>query len=137
MFVDSQAYGTNSDVTLYCFDDGTTGQANQIDTRIVSGTAYRARVRSNAVSTSDINPGLFTLGAAVKLGHVYRLDDCAASINGMSAVVDTLGALPLGEMNNVKLGYRGSGATTGATIYRRLTYWPQRLPDDTLQTITV
>jgi hypothetical protein len=136
VFADSQAYGTSSDVTLYCFDDGTTGEANQIDTRIVSGTSYRARVRSNAVSTSNINPGSFTLGASVKLGHVYRLDDCAASINGMSAVVDTSGALPLGEMNNLKLGYRGSNAKTGATIYRRLTYWPTRLPNETLQTIT-
>jgi hypothetical protein len=137
LFFHSQNYSTLSDTTLYCIDDGTTGQANQIDARIVSGVDYRARVRSSGSSSSDIDPGpSFAIGEAVKLSHAFKVNNFAASQNGLAAVVDTSGAMPAVDGTNLELNKRGSGDVQGRILIRRLTYWPARLPNETLQTIT-
>jgi len=137
IYVQSTNFGNPSDTTLFCLDDGTTGQQNQIDTRLSAGIDYRVRVRSNAVSVSDIDPGpSFALGDSVKLAQVYKVNDYAASQNGLTAVTDTSGAMPLTSQTNLKLNKRGSGNTVGHTCFERITYWQTRLSNDTLKTIT-
>jgi hypothetical protein len=137
VFFHSQNYSTLSDTTLYCFDDGATNQANQVDTRIGSGIFYRARVRSNAVSVADIDPGSpFDLGSPIKLAHAVKENDFAAARSGLNAVTDSSGAMPLTDLTNLKLNRRGTSNVQGRIFIRRITYWPTRLSNDTLQTIT-
>jgi hypothetical protein len=137
VFFHSQTYSTLSDTTLYCFDDGTTNQANQVDTRIGSGIFYRARVRSNAVSVADIDPGSnFDLGSPIKLAHAVKENDFAAARSGLNAVTDSSGAMPLTDRTNFKLNQRGTSGIQGRIFIRRIIYWPRRLTNTQLQNLT-
>ena len=70
----------------------------------------------------------------LKSGFSYKENDIAASSNGLTPLVDTSATLPTVDRLFIgKVGF--SGTELNGTI-RRLTYWPTRLGNDTLQTIT-
>ena len=55
--------------------------------------------------------------------------------NGAAVVTDTSGTVP--AVSQLRIGDRQDGVRTHNGTIRRLTYWPTRLSNDTLQTITV
>jgi len=61
----------------------------------------------------------------------YALDNYAYTVNGASAVIDTSATVP--SVNCISIGV---GLSTLCGHIRRLTYWPSRLPNATLQQIT-
>jgi len=66
----------------------------------------------------------------------YKLNDFAATSNGAVPAGDLAGNVPTGLTT---LGLGGSPYTSSVPLnghLRRLTYWPARLPNETLQTIT-
>ena len=73
---------------------------------------------------------------ASKAALAYKTDDFAVSANGLTVQTDTLGIVPtvtqldIGQMSTA--GYNRIGAGT----FSRLTYYPTRLPDATLQELT-
>ena len=78
-----------------------------------------------------------TVGAFNKLSTAYKVDNFAAVRNGGTVGTDTLGSVPI-SVSQMNLGTNTSGTSSSyinGTI-RRLTYWPQRLPNATLQEIT-
>jgi hypothetical protein len=73
------------------------------------------------------------LGATMRAAGAYRLNDFSCSVNEVQATPDTSGTVP--TVTQATIG------TAQATTYnngpiRRLTYWPTRLPNSTLQSIT-
>ncbi|MFO0007739.1 MAG: hypothetical protein ACK559_42155, partial [bacterium] len=78
-------------------------------------------------------------GLTHRVAGVYKVDDFAISANGGSAAVDISGSAPTTTaISQMTIGGVRDGNTLGilnGTI-RRLTYWPQRLPNSTLQQIT-
>jgi hypothetical protein len=68
-----------------------------------------------------------------KVAGAYKIDDFALVLNAETAAIDTSGNVPSG-INLARIGTDGSNSYTG-TI-RRLTFWPQRLPNSTLQAVT-
>ena len=64
----------------------------------------------------------------------YRVNDYARSYNGAAPTTDTSGNLPVG-IDRLGIGSNNSVSQLNGHI-RRLVYWPQRLPNITLQTIT-
>jgi hypothetical protein len=75
-------------------------------------------------------------GIAAKTATSYKVDSFNASANGGAIISDASGLVPVG-ITRVSLGFEnvGGGAYVNGTI-SRLTYWPTRLSNDTLQTIT-
>ena len=66
----------------------------------------------------------------------YKLDDLACSSSGSAVVTDSTASMPSGVAYlNIGANPAGSAVFLNGTICR-LTYWPQRLPNSTLQTIT-
>jgi hypothetical protein len=68
-----------------------------------------------------------------RLAITYRADDFAACVNGGAVRADTAGIVPI--VNNLRIGDRFGNSTLNGTI-RRLTYWPHRLDNNTLQELT-
>lgn len=62
----------------------------------------------------------------------YAINDFASSLNGETPAVDTLGSVPSG-INLLQI----SAAENISGTISRLTFWPQRLPNSTLQNITL
>jgi hypothetical protein len=86
-----------------------------------------------AVDTySSTSANRFTNNVSSKICGAYKVDNFAMSTNGQGTRNDTLGQVPSG-LNELLIG-NGDGIWNG-TI-RRLTYWPSRLPNATLQQIT-
>jgi hypothetical protein len=74
-----------------------------------------------------------TAGSQFAMGYAFKQNDFAASRNGGSVATDVSGNLP--TTNRLAIGSSGSGFQLNGTI-RRLVFWPQRLPNSTLQSIT-
>jgi hypothetical protein len=75
------------------------------------------------------------VNARSRIGYGYKVDDFFQVLNGTTSAADTSGAVP----SNIDL--LDIGKVEGAAIYsnapiRRLTYWPTRLSNSTLQSIT-
>lgn len=125
-----------SDSTLFCVDDGTTGQANQIDVRSTGSVSTRCRVRSSSVSVADMNTGTVGVGAAVKVAFAVKASDFAAVAN-VNALQTTLsGAMPATTMTQLIFGRRGTTGVTMIGHWRSLQYYNSRLSNTQLQALT-
>jgi len=71
--------------------------------------------------------------ASLKMSGGIGIDNFAAFANAVSLGVDYSGTLP--SVDRLNIGALSTGNYLNGTI-RRLTYWPTRLPNETLQTIT-
>ena len=95
----------------------------------------RAVVTSGGVSQWDVQFSAVTANAAGKFALTAQAADFAAVNNGGTVSAQTSGLMPTG-VSQLGIGVdSGLAAPLSGTI-RRLTYWPQRLPNSTLQTIT-
>jgi hypothetical protein len=89
------------------------------------------------VTTGGVNQATFPLainsGANNKAALAYATNDFNAGVNGVSGTNDTVGTVPVVDRLSI-----GSvlNAEPSCSYVRRLTYWPARLPNETLQTIT-
>ncbi len=113
-------------------NDGTSN--NRIENGFLTSTLAGFEVVTGGVGQVGAypNPGS-TLTR--RLGTCYRANDFAASVNGTSVNTDTSGSLP--TVDRLRIGDRtGSPANALFGTIRRLTYWPQRLSNATLQQIT-
>jgi hypothetical protein len=124
-----------TDSTLYNIDDGTTGQANQIDVRLLSSAALRARVRSAAGSSCDLNPGVFAVGADAKLSFGYKRNDFGSAIDGGVAVTDTAGEVPATTMIRLTFGQRGTTGVQCVLHLKSFTYYSVKHSSSVLQTL--
>jgi len=106
----------------------------------ISGTnSYRLRNASGQYNTdgnsgSSLLAGTVTTGIA-RIGAAFSVGSNALSVNGAVAAADALSPDTTGS-TTFSIGNRpGNDRAINGTI-RRLTYWPQRLSNPTLQSIT-
>jgi hypothetical protein len=91
--------------------------------------AGRGLVQTNIQTSNSV-----TNGQLAKIAAGYETNNFAVVLNSGSVVTDTSGTLP--TSNQLGIGRRlDSPVYLNGTI-NRLTYWPTRLSNDTLQTIT-
>ena len=97
---------------------------------------------SNTLDVAVISGGTDTFGGNTPtltaqeylIGFGYRADNSGVSANGSAITVDSAVTLP--TVSQLDVGARaGSSQILNSTI-KRLTYFPTRLPDNTLQSIT-
>jgi hypothetical protein len=124
--------GRSSIRTLRSFSDGTS--SNRWDA-FVSGTSeVNNRI---VIGGAQNNPGSLASSVGNLLTkHVIAvgLPNAIAACNGTLATPNTSSAVP--SVNRLIVGADSIGGTPLTGTIRRLTYWPQRLPDTTLQAIT-
>ena len=90
-------------------------------------------VSSSSVVASPENT-VVAITSPSRIAAAYALDDYAMSINGAAVVTDNSGALPSG-VNQMSIGSQLSNEFVNGYI-QRISYYPVRLPNSTLQALT-
>jgi hypothetical protein len=117
---------------FYNITDGTIN--NSIGTYQHTSGIYGALSTGGTAITPDPSV-IFTpvSGAAAKHALAVKTSDTRAAYNGTLSAAQTTTVMPV--VNQLAIGQRVTGNRMTGTI-RRLTYWPQRLSNSTLQAIT-
>jgi len=100
-------------------------------------TSSQKRVRVRDAASADqasLALGASSSGSRTRIAAAIKANDFAASLDGGTAVTDTSGTVPTVVL--MEIGCAPTGVTLGTQLHRRLTYWPTRLADTTLQAIT-
>ena len=127
--------GANVFPYILQIDGGTNDNRISYDNSVLSnGYRYNLPCQSGGVSQGELNQFGFASGAA-RWASAFRTNDFALAINLAPSVVSTRtsGTLP-NVMTQLRIGF-GFGKQFTGTI-RRLTYFPVRLANETLQRIT-
>jgi hypothetical protein len=111
--------GTANDSYLF----GWVAGASELRSRLFSGGALQYQFAFTGVTITNFN----------KLATSYKTNDCAASLNGASALTDTSAVLPV--VNQMTLHIDGSSDPVTATI-RKIAYYPKRLADAEIVALT-
>jgi len=118
--------------SVFALSDGTTNNRITVYKRANADISTRLDVSTSGSSVAFINAGTFSVSNLIATS--YRVDDFAISLNGLTPGTDTLGAVP--TISRLNIGsYADSTFPLNGTI-RRLVYFPQRLPNNTLQAIS-
>ena len=101
----------------------------------LTSSQKRVRVR-DAASADQASLGLggSSSGSRTRIAAAIKANDFAASLDGGAALTDTTGTVPTVVL--MEIGSAPSGVTLGTQLHRRITYWPVRLPNTSLQAIT-
>lgn len=123
----------SSATSLATIGDGTANER-----MIVNAATNRAgtgwRVVDGGVDQCDINiTSSFSAGQSVKTIGAYAVNDFAVCQNGGTVGTDVSGTLP--TVNALYIGTNGAAAYTNSYI-QRISYYPVRLPNSTLQALT-
>lgn len=119
---------------------GNTAIASFFQAAAPSTNRHSIRQGNSIITTAGSQVANFTNQTAAvntrsKIAYGYKVDDFFQILNGTTSASDTSGAVP------ASIDQLDIGKVEGASIYsngpiRRLTYWPSRLPNSTLQEIT-
>jgi hypothetical protein len=120
---------------IFMFDDGVPN--DRWEARFSSGvgfSSWKAGVQDGAASAGvPLNPAINLKLAAANQSNNAAI---ASNVAGGSFGSDTGGSTMTAGITTLRIGsYLGIATFTNGPI-RRLTYWPQRLPNSTLQSIT-
>jgi hypothetical protein len=126
VFADAQTASASAN-GITSLNDGTNNEAINL---YRTATSAVFQVRDGNVTQAFISG---TVPAGFKMSCGIGANNFAAFGNAVSLGVDTLGTLPTVDRLNV--GSLSAGNLINGTI-RRLTYWPTRLPNSTLQVVT-
>ena len=136
-YVECAVAQPNSGGNQFAFRVSDNGYSNSIAWNI-SATGYAA-LSTSAGGVFDglaSGPVPLTANASAKFAAGYQANNLAISLAGAAPVVDTSATIPAG-LNRADIGSDHAGANrVKAGTIRRLTYFPQRLPNTTLQAIT-
>jgi hypothetical protein len=120
---------------IAALNDNTTN--NRVDLRIQSGgSSFVSFISNGGVSQATlINSGTYVPNTTYRSVVGYALDNFARVTNGGSLAVDSSGTVPSG-INRLYIGLLDAGTNPLNGTIRRLTYWPRRLGNEVLQSIT-
>jgi len=113
------------------FTDGTSNNAMQ--QYLLANTAAMDSYVSNSWQGSGATTITFVADQQFNVASTIQTDSGVTAANGALGTVDTSYGIP--TVDRLLIGQSRSSDNTNGTI-RRLTYWPTRLSNDTLQTIT-
>jgi len=99
----------------------------------VSG-ALRGETFVGGAQQSSVNIGSIAVGQKQSATYGYKLNDFAAARNGVLGTPDTSGSLPSPDRLMIGCAF-ASGQQLSGTI-ERLTFWPRRLDNSILQSLT-
>jgi hypothetical protein len=125
--------GLASFPTQLAITDGST--ANQISLYTFTN-GYYSNIRSGGVAQGD--PSVLatsTVGAQYKFATGIEANNAIACLNGTLGIADTSITMPVG-VNQMRIGAGATGGAYSNTWIRRITYYPRRLSNAELVSIT-
>ena len=142
------AWYNQSEGTFVCGFDTVEAAATQGNVFEVGDGTWNERMNAFVSSTPTINwvvtdggvqvvnfsTGSYVVGNVAKVGTTYALNSFAGSLNGGTPGTDTSGTLP--TVNALYIGREGAGGASLNGHIRSLRYYPARLTNAQLQTLT-
>ena len=116
------------------FNDGTNSNVIQV-TRNPSSAKARMSVVVGGVAQAADDATTWTLNTNTKVALAYAVNDFAIVANGGAATTDTSGTLP--TVTSLLLGSQSGTVSFLNGYLRRITYYPRRLANADLQSLTV
>jgi len=131
VFVDFQLNTVSVNNLAFSINDNSFANRQAIYTPTTTSLRYRS-ITSN---TNDVAISFVTIaGGRRKAVGAYKVNDFAFALDTGDFQTDTSAAVPPATQLNI--GSEFNGAASLNNTIRRFTYWPARLPNETLQTIT-
>jgi hypothetical protein len=135
MFASSLIARQNTDAGLVFFElsNNTVNQRFLTFGRSTGSSGFS--VNAGGVSQADLNSGVvITANTPLKMAGAYAANNFGASFNGGDTLTDIAGSLPTG-INQAAIGVGTTGTILNGTI-ARVTFWPTRLSNTTLQRLS-
>ena len=117
---------------VFSFNDGT--NTNTIEIYQTSASNPAAQITATTLQASWTTSG-FTVGASTREVLGYQLNNSNTSFNGSTEITDTVCTMPT-ALTQARIGDRQDGLRNLNGTIKRLTYWPTRLANPTLVSIT-
>jgi hypothetical protein len=117
------------------FEFNNNSEAERFFSGFNTTTTLQTLVQDNSVIQANLTQAVPGPVSASKIAASYRLDDLGIVANGGAVSSDTQCTLPTPTQLTIGYSTSGGNSTLNAPI-RRLTYWPRRLDNFTLQSIT-
>ena len=120
---------------IYSITDGATGDEIRLfKTAVSDSISHGIQDSVNGTTSNLFGNTNSSFGQLFKTAHAFAANDVNRAVGGILSSADTSATLPV--VNQIRIGQK-INSTFFANLYlSRLTYWPERLPDATLQTIT-
>lgn len=124
-------------MTLFAYGGGYSLSDGTMSNRIAANTdsTFHIHVQSSGQAQASIDAGNIPVRTLGKVAGTYKANDFAASVNGGSSVTDTVGSIPQGIIK-LGIGMSASGISDLNGWMKRITYYPKRLTDAQLQSLT-
>jgi hypothetical protein len=111
------------------------GSNNAVIEIYQTGATNPAAQIGNSGSQAQWTPSGFTVGLPIKEILAYKLNDSNSSFNGSAETPDTVCTIP--TVNQAQIGNRWDNLRNLNGYVQRLAYYPTRLPNATLQALTL
>ena len=111
-------------------NDNSDNNAIRVFYRAANSGGFTVNVSGTA--QADLSPGGSLSGVNVYLAGAYKVNDFACSVNGLTAVTDTSGTVPV--VTQFQIG-TAAGVQLNGTI-KKLAYYPLRVTNAQLQALT-
>ena len=128
VFAEAGSPGNNN--TIAALTDGSATNRILLDH---GNNSRRILVTVSGVAQASVNVS-YVYGVIAKSVGVYKLDNFQLCLSGTLGTPDTSGTVPTATQLNI--GSNGLGQTQLGSTIKRLTYWPERLSNSTLQALT-
>ena len=132
IFVEGATSASTASPILFQADDGTASERIQVRRNGITN-ASSLLVTDGGTTQANFSVTDYNANTIGKTCAVYSLNDFQLSFNGTLGTADTTGTLP--TVDRAFIGSASSPVYANGTI-RRLTYWPWRLSNATLQALT-
>jgi len=135
LFAESSLASVATTPAITSFSDGTdTGNLIQVNTSGAGLARYRV-VIGGVAQVNNISSGVtVTVNTLFEYAAAYKASDFAISVNGAASATQASGNVP--SPTQLRILQTGSGGSIFTGTIRRLTYWPRRLGNEVLQSIT-
>jgi hypothetical protein len=136
VFADCTVIGDNgANQFIYSISDGALGnEIRAFKTSANDSLTTAIEDSVNGITSSQFGNANSPFGVPFTFAHGFANNSAARAINGIVTTPDTTVTVP--SVNQVRIGARMNETFPSCIYLSRLTYWPTRLPDSALQTIT-
>ena len=97
--------------------------------------ALKARTKNGGDTQVNLVSANVSAGTPLKTAYGYKVNNFGFTLNGATPSLDTNGSIPT-DIDRLTIGNREDGLRPFTGHIKRIAYFPTRLPDATLQSIT-
>ena len=130
----TQSIKTSTNANAFIFQASDNSFVNSTDLRYSTVTIPSSVINVASVGQVTGFSGTITSGASAKQALAYKLNDCAYSLNGASAITDTSALIPTVSQLNIGNAYSGTLTINGHIASIR--YYKKRLANAKLVTLS-